>query len=81
MDIFNGDGTVFGSINKESVNSLEILIPSKEEREKFDKLATAIDATIENNHRENLKLQESRDYLLPKLMSGEIDVSNLPLPN
>ncbi|WP_400204677.1 restriction endonuclease subunit S [Methanomethylophilus alvi] len=81
LDIFNGDGTVFGSINKESVNNLEILIPSKEDREKFDKLATAIDAIIELNHREILKLQEFRDYLLPKLMSGEIDVSDLPLPN
>lgn len=81
LDIFNGDGTVFGSINKESVNNLEILIPSKEDREKFDKLATAIDAIIELNHREILKLQEFRDYLLPKLISGEIDVSNLPLPD
>ena len=80
LDVFNGDGTVFGSINKESVNGLEISLPEQKSIEQFNKYAEKVDAEIRSNHMEMLKLSEIRDYLLPKLMSGEIDVSTLKMP-
>lgn len=73
LDTFNNDGTVFGSINKDSINDLPISIPDKSIIMKFDEYATVIDKQIEINHLETLKLIELRDYLLPKLMNGEID--------
>ena len=81
LDVFNGDGTVFGSINKDSLNNLDVEIPSESVIKLFDDMATSIDALIEHNHRQSLLLIELRDYLLPKLMSGEIDVSALEIPN
>ena len=81
LDVFNGGGTVFGSINKESVNGLEISLPEQKSAEQFNAYAEKIDAEIRSNHLEMLKLSEIRDYLLPRLMSGEIDVSTLEIPN
>ena len=75
LDVFNGEGTVFGSINKESLNSMEITIPPIELINKFESIANPIDRTIRNNYEEICRLQAIRDSLLPKLMSGEIDVS------
>ncbi len=81
LDVFNGDGTVFGSINKESVNSLEISLPEQKSIAQFNTYAEKVDAEIMSNHLEIMKLSEIRDYLLPRLMSGEIDVSTLEIPN
>ena len=75
LDVFNGEGTVFGSINKDSLNSMEIVIPPINLINKFESIANPIDSTICNNYEEICRLQNIRDTLLPKLMSGEIDVS------
>ena len=80
FDIFNGNGTVFGSIDKSSINNIEINIPDESSLKSFDEKAKTIDSLIETNHVEMMKLIELRDCLLPKLMSGVVDVSNLDLP-
>lgn len=72
LEVFNGEGTVFGSINKESLNSLEIVIPPTEQIDKFENIAKTIDKTIYNNYKGIYRLQAIRDTLLPKLMNGEI---------
>lgn len=77
LDVFNGEGTVFGSINKDSLNSMEIVIPPKDLIDKFECIANSIDRTICNNHDEICKLQAIRDSLLPKLMNSEIDISKV----
>ena len=79
LDVFNGDGTVFGSINKDALNNLDISIPNQIIIEKYNEYFETIDMQIEQNHREIMNLATIRDYLLPKLMSGEIDVSQLDL--
>ena len=79
LNIFNGEGTIFGSINKDSLNSLKLNIPSREEILKFEQTVAPLDKLIENNYRENTRLIQLRDTLLPKLMSGEIDVSNVDI--
>ena len=77
LDVFNGEGTVFGSINRNSLNDMPILIPADEQIEKFELIVAPMDAAIRNNYDEICCLQAVRDSLLPRLMSGELDVSNI----
>lgn len=79
LDMFNGEGTVFGSINRTSLNELPIFIPSNREIVKFETIVAPIDAAIRNNYEEICCLEKIRDTLLPKLMSGELDVSAVEL--
>ena len=79
LDVFNGEGTVFGSINRNSLNEIPILIPDVDTIEEFEKTVAPMDAAIHNNYDEISRLQSIRDALLPRLMSGEIDVSSLDL--
>ena len=77
LDVFNGEGTVFGSINRNSLNEMPILIPSNEKLDDFETLVAPMDAAIRNNYDEICRLGQLRDSLLPKLMSGELDVSDI----
>lgn len=79
LDVFNGEGTVFGSINRSSLNEMPILIPSSEKLDEFEALVAPMDATIRSNYDEICRLDQLRDTLLPKLMSGELDVSDIDL--
>lgn len=74
---FIGEGTVFGSINRNSLNDMPILIPSDDAIEEFERIVAPMDAVIRNNYDEICCLQEIRDCLLPRLMSGKLDVSNI----
>lgn len=80
LNIFNGEGTVFGSINKDSLNNLEIIVPNSNTIQKFENLCSPLDNLIRKNYEENTRLSALRDTLSPKLMSGEIDVKNARLP-
>lgn len=79
LDVFNGEGTVFGSINRNSLNDMPILIPSDDILDEFERIVAPMDLTIRNNHDENCRLQDIRDTLLPRLMSGELDVSDIEI--
>ena len=79
LDVFNGEGTVFGSINRNSLNDIPIFIPPDDAIEAFERVVAPMDAAIRNNYDEICRLQEIRDSLLPKLMSGELDVSDIDL--
>lgn len=79
LDVFNGEGTVFGSINRDGLSNLPVNIPSAEEIAKFEATVRPMDNLIRTNHEEICRLQSIRDSLLPKLMSGEIDVSDIKL--
>ena len=79
FDVYNGEGTVFGSINKDSMNGMAIQIPNKSLMDKFEEIVSPMDAIIKANYEENCRLIAMRDSLLPKLMSGELDVSDLDI--
>lgn len=79
LDVFNGEGTVFGSINRDALNAIPIDIPPVTEIDQFEVVAHPIDELIRANYEENCRLEAIRDSLLPKLMSGEIDVSSVHL--
>lgn len=67
------------AINSKIVKSIKIGIPSEEELNKFNKLTSSMFELVKNNEKENIKLSELRDTLLPKLMNGEIDLDNIEI--
>ena len=79
LDVFNGEGTVFGSINRDALNAIPIDIPPVTEIDQFEAVTHPIDELIRANYEENCRLEAIRDSLLPKLMSGEIGVSAVQL--
>ncbi len=77
QDVFSryeAEGTVFGAINKTDFQTLPYLRPRDEIVEAFERLVFPLDQTIENNENESRTLAQTRDTLLPKLLSGEIRV-------
>ncbi|MGN6214866.1 restriction endonuclease subunit S [Parafilimonas sp.] len=68
-------GAVQPKISQGNLNSLQVLIPSKETNSKFDTEINSLFSLIRNNSEQIRTLQKTRDSLLPKLMSGEIDVT------
>ena len=79
LNVFNGEGTVFGSINRDALNSMPISIPPKKVLDEFEAIAAPMDAAIRNNCDEICRLEAIRDSLLPRLMYGELDISELEL--
>lgn len=71
---FEHTGTVFGAINKKQFEALEVTRPSSNLIDAFEKLAGFLDDQIQANVNEALILAQTRDLLLPKLMSGELRV-------
>lgn len=70
---------VQANLSLTTIKSLPIAILSNESMKKYDDLVRPLFAMMKNNEEENRKLSNLRDTLLPKLMSGELDVSNIDL--
>lgn len=66
-------------LNQNELKSVPIKLPNIEDIINFDIKVTPIMKQIANNAKENQKLAQLRDTLLPKLMSGEIDVSEVDI--
>ena len=77
FDQFNGEGTVFGSINKKALEDLMILVTPKDVRGKYEAIVSKIDGEIKMLEQESRRLAELRDTLLPRLMSGELKVNEI----
>ena len=58
---------------------MEVVIPSAPVLEEFETLVTPMYEAMEANNVQSQALSKMRDTLLPKLMSGEIDVSSVQL--
>ena len=74
FDSFDGEGTVFGSINKKTLSAIQILLPSDGIVEQFNNIASSFDNRIRRLSDENSRLSLLRDTLLPRFMSGEQEV-------
>ena len=66
-------------ITQGDMNKVAILLPDKDILAEFEALAGRLMSQYEANIQENSKLAEIRDTLLPKLMSGELDVSDVQI--
>lgn len=73
------NGSVIVGINKDDILNIKVKIPSNSEIKKFHIMQKPIFEAIKNNRDEILRLTRIRDALLPKLMSGELDVSSIEL--
>ena len=75
LNIYNGEGTVFGSISKKDLHGMKIVIPQTEVINEYENIIQSVDKKIFNLNQQNKVLAELRDILLPRLMNGEIKVS------
>lgn len=74
FDIYNGEGTVFGSVGRDTLRGLLITIPPSSVISDFEMNISKIDSRIKTNELESKRLASLRDTLLPRLMSGELIV-------
>lgn len=72
-------GTKMPRGDKQQIMTYPVYIPSETELDGFNEIAQPILSQIERNRLENRSLSNLRDGLLPKLMSGDLDVSSIPL--
>ena len=79
LDNYNNEGTVFGCINKDALNNLSIVVPTIEIIKEFERIVSCSDMEIRRRSEEITHLTNLRDTLLPKLMSGEIDVNDVEI--
>ena len=70
-------GAVQPKINQENMNKIKLSIGSEDEMAKVEESIKAIAAQIRNLTDENRSLLEMRDTLLPRLMSGEVDLDEV----
>ena len=78
MDEFNV-GSAVPSMTTEILNNMEIIIPLTKTLQEFDGIANSIYAEVAYAKKESRSLAALRDALLPKLMSGEIDVEKVKI--
>ena len=72
-------GSTIVNLNKSQFAKIQVTIPAISAMTDFDKIVSPIFEKVLQNQKENLCLTSLRDNLLPKLMSGELDVSNIKL--
>jgi type I restriction enzyme S subunit len=74
FDRRNNDGTTFGSITKDDLFSLQVIIPPTEIVNQFDKKLYTSFEKQNNIEQQNQQLSSLRDWLLPMLMNGQVSV-------
>lgn len=71
---FESEGTIFGSINKANFENIEIIVPEKSIIMEFETIVNPIDNRILENENQIQTLIQTRDSLLPRLMSGKMKI-------
>lgn len=66
-------------ITQGDMKKVVVLVPDENTLAKFEEFAGSLMVKWEANNKENVKLASLRDTLLPKLMSGELDVSDIEI--
>ena len=74
-----GQGSAQPNISASDIMSIPCVIPSQDAINYFNDMSQPLFDLIISNQRENQQLSELRNALLPKLMSGELDVSGIDL--
>ena len=78
-DNITSKGTKMPRGDKQQIMNYPVVIPSKESLESFNEIVAPMLDLIASNRAENIRLTSLRDSLLPKLMSGELDISELDI--
>jgi len=74
-----GGGTIFKAVTRKDVESVEFLNPANLTVQAFEGICHPVEAQIKILTEKNSNLHRTRDLLLPKLISGELDVSDLDI--
>lgn len=72
-------GSAVPSMTTDILNAMELSIPDAETLKRFESIVDPMYRAMQHNSEESKKLAAVRDSLLPRLMSGELDVSELDL--
>ena len=72
-------GSAVPSMTTDILNAMELSIPGADTFNKFEDIVAPMYQAMQQNTKESSKLAELRDSLLPRLMSGELDISSLDL--
>ena len=72
-----GGGTIFNAVTKKDMESIVLLRPTSFVVGAFEAVVAPMADLVANLSRQNVALQEAHDLLLPRLVSGEVDVSKL----
>ena len=75
----HGTGTTQQQLTVPDFRKTEILIPPKADMREFTETVNSLFQQVWANQEENTKLADIRDTLLPRLMSGELDVSSIEI--
>ena len=73
--ISKASGSVFLNLTKDNINKMDVVIPTSEILNKFSIIVKNLVDKISENNLQNQNIAKLRDELLPKLMSGEINLS------
>lgn len=73
------NGSVFNNLKTDILKRYPTILPDKETLRRFDDIVIPMFLQMQNLTRESHKLADMRDALLPKLMSGELDISDINL--
>ena len=76
LENFNA-GAGVPTLNRNHLNGIPIIVPSKEIQDQFDGVVSILHAQAELLRNANQKLTMTRDSLLPRLISGKLSVENL----
>ncbi|MDF5022019.1 restriction endonuclease subunit S [Vibrio parahaemolyticus] len=71
------NGTTVNMLPVAGMEMPQFVVPSKALAQKFSELVKPMKAMIEENHKSNIELAKLRDTLLPKLLSGEIELAEI----
>jgi type I restriction enzyme S subunit len=80
QNFLNNDSAVPG-LNREQAYALPLLVPPASLLDSFTNLVAKIFDQTESLRKRNTLLRRTRDFLLPRLLSGEVDVSRIRLPD
>ncbi|MBI5055433.1 MAG: restriction endonuclease subunit S [Nitrospirae bacterium] len=74
-----GGGTIFKSVTKEDVHSIKMIEPSNKVLTQFEEIIKPVFSKLEILYNKNDNLRKTHDLLIPKLISGEIDLEGLDI--
>lgn len=70
-------GSAVPSMTTDILNSMELAIPDEQSLADFEKIVAPMYEFMQDNNKQISKLAEIRNLMLPKLMSGELDISDI----
>lgn len=79
IHLFSSTGATMSNLSKGKFMAMKVTTPSENFREKYHDIVSSMFGQIKNLQQKNANLRSTRDLLLPRLVSGEVDVSEVEI--